>query len=201
MDVMIQQDVRPPPASPVAELRSLIWASRQRLERRLDIRSRFADRTRYRTYLEGAWGIYAAFEDGLDPRLLEEALPDFESRRKAPLLARDLRVLCRSTDPMAGLARCPTLPRCADTSSALGCLYVLEGTTLGGRALLPLAETRLGLDAEFGAAFLASYGSHMSRMSGRFGAALDAWCVTPERLDRAAKAAVDTCNGIGDWLC
>jgi heme oxygenase (biliverdin-IX-beta and delta-forming) len=200
MDAMIHLDVGPDSPGPVAELRGLTWASRQRLERRLDIRSRLADRPHYRAHLEQLWGIYAAFEEGPAPRLLDEALPDFDSRRKLPLLARDLRVLSRCVDSLEGLARCPTLPRCEDASSALGCLYVLEGTTLGGRALLPLVEGRLGLDPEFGAAFLANYGNRASRMSGRFAAALDAWLVTPERLERAATAAVDTCNGVGDWL-
>jgi heme oxygenase len=184
----------------MAELRALTRASRQRLERRLDVRSCFADRPRYRRHLEKLWGIYAGFEDGLDHRLLRDALPDVDARRKAPLLARDLRDLCRTADPLAGLARCSTLPRCEDTSSAFGCLYVLEGGSLGGRALLPLAEGRLGLDAGFGAAFLASYGSRASLMSGRLAAALDGWCVTPERLHRTVKAAVDACNAIGDWL-
>lgn len=200
MHASLQPEGRPGSQGPLAELRSLTWGPRQRLERRLDVRSCFADRPRYRHHLEKLWGIYAAFEDGLDPRLLREALPDAELRRKAPLLARDLRVLSRSADPLVGLPRCPHLPRCDDTSSAFGCLYVLEGGSLGGRALLPLAEGRLGLDAEFGAAFLASYGSRVSLMSGRFAAALGGWCVTPERLHRTAKAAVDACNAIGDWL-
>jgi heme oxygenase len=93
------------------------------------------------------------------------------------------------------------LPECADTNAAFGCLYVLEGATLGGRSLLPLVRSRLGVDAARGAAFLASYGEEIPIMWRRFGAALDAWCDSTARRARVAEAAAATFARLGDWLC
>lgn len=63
---------------------------------------------------------------------------DLGSRRKAPLLRADLAELDVACPP-PGLYRHP--PR---TATALGVLYVLEGSTLGGRVLRDEALRRLG---------------------------------------------------------
>jgi heme oxygenase len=77
----------------------------------------------------------------------------------------------------------------------------MEGATLGGRTLLPLVRSRLGLTAEHGAAFLASYGENITSMWQTFAAALDAWCSIPQRQASAAAAAVGTFDALSDWLC
>jgi heme oxygenase len=137
----------------------------------------------------------------LAPASFGGALPDYESRRKLPLLTRDLTALGAAAHVIAALARCPAVPRPADPAAAFGCLYVLEGATLGGRTLLPLVESRLGLDAGRGAAYLASYGDGVTSMWRDFGAALDRWCEPPQRQARAAAAAVATFDALADWLC
>jgi heme oxygenase len=83
----------------------------------------------------------------------------------------------------------------------LGCLYVLEGATLGGRTLLPLVQARLGFTANNGAAFLASYDEDVAPMWRSFGVALDTWCDAAERRDRATRAAVATFTSLHEWLC
>ena len=64
-----------------------------------------------------------------------------------------------------------------------------------------LCETRLGLSAQPGAAFLASYGEDVASMWRGFGAALDAWCKVPERTAAAARTAVATFDALEAWLC
>ncbi len=187
--------------SAIAGLRSATWASHQRLEKRLDIKARFSDLDRYRSHLEQMWGFCARLEQNLGPNSFDQALDDYDSRRKLPLLTQDLMALGVGAGAVASLARCQRLPDCPDPATAFGCAYVLEGATLGGRMLLPLAQERLGLTPECGETFLASYGERVTSKWREFGAALDAWCSSPPRQARAAAAAVSTFDALDEWLC
>jgi len=182
------------------ELRRATRLSHQRLEKRVDIKSRFSDRAAYLAHLKQLWGFYAAFETALDPKLLQGVLGDLELRWKCPLLKRDL----ESLDPLLDVAELPRyspMPPCGDTAQAFGCLYVLEGATLGGQVVLALAATSLEVTRANGAAFLASYGEDVADMWSRFRAALDRWCSTDARLDRAVASASMTFDRIADCLC
>jgi heme oxygenase (biliverdin-IX-beta and delta-forming) len=186
--------------STIADLRAATWPSHQKLEKRLDIKARFSSLSAYRGHLERMWGFCAMLESLVEP-LLRDALRDFESRRKLPLLTRDL--VATGSDPRSveQLPRMDPVPACRDTAGGFGCLYVLEGATLGGRTLLPKVERSLGLAPTHGAEFLASYGDQVTLMWRTFGSALDAWCVDPDRNARARTAAITTFDTLADWLC
>jgi heme oxygenase (biliverdin-IX-beta and delta-forming) len=186
--------------STIAGLRAATWASHQRLEKRLDVKARFSNFASYRAHLEHMWGFCAALESNVAASL-QGVLADFESRRKLPLLRRDLLALGSSAAAIDALPLCPGLPRCEDAAQSFGCLYVIEGATLGGRTLLPMVQSRLGMTAEHGASFLASYGDAVGTMWRTFGAALDACCSAPEHRDRAACAAAATFGSLDLWLC
>lgn len=187
--------------SAIAELRAATWASHQRLEKRLDIKARFSSHAAYRGHLVQMWGFCAGLEQNIATDAFGDALADYPQRRKLPLLTRDLAAL--GFDPLSvdQLPRCASLPECTDTATAFGCVYVLEGATLGGRTLLPLVEKSMGLTVDSGAAFLSSYGEAVAGMWRSFGAALDTWCETPARRERAAAAAVATFDSLDHWLC
>jgi heme oxygenase len=184
--------------SAMGMLRAASWPCHQDLERRLDVSARFGDRKSYAAHIAGMWGFCAPFEAALGRSGLAAVLTDYASRRKLPLLTRDLQALGLSP---AALPICEQLPECQDTAAAFGCLYVFEGASLGGQALLPLVANRLGLQPAHGAAFLASYGDQVTGMWRRFGAALEEWCESPERRATAVAAAVSTFECLGAWLC
>jgi heme oxygenase len=190
-----------PPTSTITALRSATWPSHQRLEKRLDVKARFSNLDAYREHLEKMWGFCAALEHGIRPDAFGSALPDYTSRRKLPLLTRDLLALGTNETTIEALPRCTQLPACPDPATAFGCAYILEGATLGGRTLLPMMQSRLGLTAQTGASFLASYGEDVTPMWRSFGAALDAWCASPERTSAATVAAVGTFEALEVWLC
>jgi heme oxygenase len=187
--------------SAIAGLRAATWTSHQRLEKRLDIKARFASPAAYRGHLVQMWGFCAGLEQKVAPDAFGDALTDYPRRRKLPLLTRDLAALGCDALSLESLPRCESLPACPDTATAFGCVYVLEGATLGGRTLLPLVQKSMGLTAESGAAFLSSYGEAVTDMWRSFGAALDTWCATPVRRDLAAAAAVATFDALDHWLC
>ena len=186
--------------STIADLRAATWPSHQKLEQRLDIKTGFSSLPAYRAHLERMWGFCAMLEPLVEP-LVRDALADFESRRKLPLLTRDLIATGSDPDSVARLPRMTRVSECRDTAGGFGCLYVLEGATLGGRTILPRVERAMGLAPTHGAEFLASYGDRVAFMWRTFGSALDAWCVDSDRSAQARAAAVATFDGLADWLC
>ncbi|HEY1315471.1 MAG TPA: biliverdin-producing heme oxygenase [Steroidobacteraceae bacterium] len=187
--------------SAIAQLRSATSSSHQRLEKRLDVKARFTDLSAYRAHLEKMWGFCAALEARLAPQSFGGALPDYEARRKLPLLTHDLVDLGEAAGGVASLPRCAALPQEMDAAAAFGCVYVLEGATLGGRTLLPLVHSRLGFTPSHGARYLASYGDNVAAMWRDFGAALDSWCCVAQRRYTAMQAAVATFELLAEWLC
>ena len=189
------------PTSAILELRAATWPSHQRLEKRMDFKARIATATAYRAHLERMWGFYAALEPTLASGVFKDALTDYDLRRKLPLLTRDLQALGAESTSVDRLPRCKSLPACTNAAAAFGCTYVLEGATLGGRTLMPLVHSRLGLTAERGAAFLSSYGDAVGAMWRSFGAALDHYCRERVQRDHASAAAIATFGALEDWLC
>jgi heme oxygenase len=184
-----------------ALLRSTSWPHHQRLEKRVDVKRRFTDPAAYRAHLELMWGFCVVLEERVAPLLSATLLADFPSRHKRPLLERDLEFLGMPREAIEHLPRCDSLSYCTDAASAFGCLYVLEGATLGGRTLAPLVLNRLGLDDRHGASFLASYGDDTPRMWQSFILALEVACNDPQGQARAAAAASATFVALEEWLC
>ena len=187
--------------SATSELRAATWPSHQRLDKRLDFKARLATIDSYRGHIERMLGFYAPIEARLASGVFGDWLTDYAARRKVPLLERDILALGAGSSDIAVLPCCPFVPACNDPQAAFGCAYVLEGATLGGRTLMPLVETRLGLTAEHGAAFLGSYGDAVGDMWRCFGRALDRCCSTENHRGRAAEAASATFSALEHWLC
>ncbi|SET36292.1 Heme oxygenase [Geodermatophilus poikilotrophus] len=116
-------------------------------------------------------------------------------RRRAHLFAEDLRAL--GAEPDAG-AR-PELPAVEDTDQALGRLYVLEGSTLGGTfiarhlATLPALgpDVRLGAFSPYGAETGAMWHAYRRVTRERVAAGGDA--------DRVVAAARATFTALAAW--
>ena len=190
----------PDPATAMMRLRAATWPSHQRLEKGLDVRARFSELGAYRRHLQKMWGFCAALEGSLTAEAFGGALPDYDTRRKLPLLTKDLEALGASAISVSTLAVCPSVPATSGPAAAFGCTYVWEGATLGGRVLLPVVEERLGLTATHGAAFLASYGDDVTAMWLKFSAAVNAFCGMADRQIVAVEAAIATFDRLADWL-
>jgi heme oxygenase len=166
----------------------------------LDIKSRFSTLRSYREHLEASWGFYVALEAKLSCESFGGALPDYDSRRKLPLLTEDLKMLGATESQILALERCPALPVCQDPASAFGCLYVIEGSTLGGQTLAPMVRERLGMAAG-GVRFLSSYGEQVMPMWRTFLQSLEACCALHENQASATRTAVETFASLEHWLC
>lgn len=155
----------------------------------------------YRRVLARFLGYYEPAEEAFARVPGWEAVGlDREGRRKAPLLAADLRALGMDAAAVAALPRCRDLPRAGDPAEALGAMYVLEGATLGGRSIRKGVERALGLGPDSGCAFYSSYGDRVGPMWKAFGAAVDRYATTPEIEDAVVRSAIATFEAIDAWF-
>jgi len=116
----------------------------------------------YGTYLSHMHNVIAFCEEQVFP-VIANIFPDIEQRRKLPLIAQDIEVLQQlTTIPQADIYGASIDP--ANIPFAVGYMYVIEGSTLGGRILLNHIKTALGLDEKNGASFFAGYNADTGRL-------------------------------------
>lgn len=158
-------------------------------ERAMDLPSRLSSESAYADLLSRLYAVVAPLEHGLDALRLPSALGlDLERRRKAHLLRADLLALGRDAVP-----RPAPPPRLPDTDAAMGCLYVLEGSTLGGQIIRRQVQARLGLGPDRGCSYFAGYGAGTGPMWKAYCAALGRYGETrPEAGAALVAAAADT---------
>lgn len=146
----------------LSSLREQTRSCHERVERAVNLPARLVSVERYRDLLARFHGYYAPVERQLAERPGLEALGlAFHQRKKTPLLRRDLIQLGYSADAIACLPRCGALPSIASLAEALGCLYVIEGSTLGGQIARREVKRLLNLETESGCKFFASYGEQV----------------------------------------
>lgn len=140
---------------------------------------------------ESAFARVAGWEGvGIDP----------EERRKTPLLEDDLARLGLTPAEIAALPPCSELPPIVDLPTALGAMYVLEGSTLGGRYITKAVGAKLGLTPGDGCSYFASYGDRVGPMWKAFGAAVDAFAVDDAVRDAVERSADATFAAVDAWF-
>ena len=198
-----------------AALRRQTAAAHLQVEDAFALPTRLSSRDSYAVLLQALREFYLPLEaalaglsgwDQLTPRI------DPASRRRAAQLDDDLRDLGDLGDlgnlgnlsdlgtdvAGSGPTGQPALPRLRTLSDGLGCLYVLEGSALGGQIVARQARAALGSDLPV--AFFAS--AHRNQLGADWKAlqrALDGHGQThdPEDVISAAEA---TFTAMGSWL-
>lgn len=170
-----------------------------RIERVLPLLEPGLTRARYTRVVEAFYGFYAPLEPALARAAAAEgAALALDLRAKLPLLATDLRALGVTSAQIEALPRCRDLPVLDSASHALGILYVIEGSTLGGQIIRKHLRDRLELDAASGAAFFTGYGATTGAMWTRFVDHVNH--STTLETDAAVRAAVHTFETLTEWL-
>jgi heme oxygenase len=135
-------------------------ASHTALEDQLPLMRADLSREDYRRFVGRFFGFYAPLEAQLmaSPHWKSLAF-DYADRQKTPRLTQDLLALGSSARALASTPRCTDLPACNTPEQLLGCLYVIEGATLGGRVITRHLQNQLGVTPESGGAFFDGYGA------------------------------------------
>ena len=163
------------------------WHSR--VEERMPVFRPDFDLAGYVRLLEHFYGFWNPLEARLLlVKPLMHPLLALPARMKTQLLQADLRALGYAT---AELPQCPELPFIGTFPSALGCLYVLEGSTLGARIISRRIASHLNLLEHSGAAFFNAYGDSTGRRWSEFRLFVTA-NVSVEESTEVVNAAVQT---------
>jgi heme oxygenase len=141
--------------------------------------------------------VEQALREATDWTALGIAIHD---RSRAHLLRDDLMALGLSASQIASFPRSATLPLIHDLESALGCLYVLEGSTLGGQVIGRELARRFGMDAASGASFFLSHGSRVGEMWKEFCAVVRNHVQQPDRQLLAVEAAKQFFSSFENWI-
>ncbi|MBL7717599.1 MAG: biliverdin-producing heme oxygenase [Flavipsychrobacter sp.] len=112
-------------------------------------------KAQYTRYLQLMADVVADVEEHLFP-LLAGTIPDIDERRKLAFITADLALLgagWERTSPVTGATGTMGL------AEAMGVMYVIEGSTLGGRVIVKNIESALGYQEKSGAAYFSGYGT------------------------------------------
>lgn len=185
----------------LARIRESTQAFHVKLEHDLDIFHAVTTLESYTRLLQKFLGFYLPVE----PHLLDienryDLQVGLQQRLKSPLLLRDLsgiasRQLTRYTVPL-----CETLPALTSPAQLWGCLYVLEGSTLGGTLISKHIKKVLGLTAAHGCAFFCSYGSNVGPMWQMFTRKLETYVCRYHEEHVIIDTACETFAILSQWL-
>ena len=157
----------------------------------------------YTDLLKKLFGFYKPLEERIAALPDRHNLPvDLDRRQKAPLLMRDLLWLKVTQPQLSQLTSCERLPEVKSITEALGCLYVLEGATLGGQVIGRHLKKNLALDEDRGCAFFCSYGDEVGLMWQSFQETLRSYCSKYGSTEEAqlVKSACETFASLDYWL-
>lgn len=166
-----------------------------RLERAVDIMDEVLTRARYANLISDFHAFYAPLEDQIFCHDWSGIAFDLESRRKLPMLVRDLKVLGLQA-PLS----CPNPPKLESFAHVLGAMYVLEGATLGGQVIGRHLQKQLGLSADSGAAFFNSYADRVGPMWIAFRQFLVAQVTNAAFESEVVAGALETFEAFAVWL-
>jgi heme oxygenase (biliverdin-IX-beta and delta-forming) len=142
----------------------------------------------YVAMLRTLLSIYRPLERRLDRIEWRETGINWAQRRKTPLLEKDFKALNEPPDVTDSL-EAENIPL-RSPAAAIGCLYVLEYSTLGAQFILKQIEKTLKLTPKTGAAFFAGYGTTTRDKWAAFSAAADAYAgEDPVRIADAIDSA------------
>ncbi len=187
----------PRSAGVLPSLRAATAVEHTRVETALDLLAPDLTRDRLRDALGRLHGFWLAAESGLDAWAARtpadaDAL-DWPRRRRSALFATDVAGLGGPAAPPR-----PRLPEVAGTDDALGRMYVLEGSTLGGRFIDRHLTGLSALDGVRVRAF-SPYGEDTGRMWRSFRTAAERHVDAGGDPERIVGAAVGTFAALAGW--
>ena len=150
----------------------------------------------YAKLLSLFYSFFGGLEAAIDKYLDSSLLPDYPLRRKSAALALDLNNL---SNPLPVIAFKNDLPEIKDHLQSIGALYVMEGSTLGGRIISKMMLQQLNLVEMDSLTFFNGYGEQTMSMWQIFKQSIDIPLSATE-VDIIIKSANDTFMQFCNWF-
>lgn len=149
----------------------------------------------YADLLKLFYGYFGGLEVLINKAIDSNVLTDSAQRRKTQAIANDVLVL-GSDVPAKAVGN--DLPGINNHFEALGALYVIEGSTLGGKIISKMMQQQLGSDK--GMSFFSGYGDKTEQMWEAFKQAINSQAQTPEQEATVIATANETFLKFGEWF-
>jgi len=161
------------------------------LERSVNISERLTSRAGYADHLVRLWRLHVAAEQALQNVDFAPFGFVYPAPYRSELLKQDLVTIGAPIDPPQRLDL-PAAPPLDTVSAGLGCLYVVEGSAKGARAILPEIKRALGFDAERGATFFFGFGRESGELWRKCVGVINSIDPNTPEGDAAVRAASET---------
>lgn len=145
----------------------------------------------YADFLKHFYAYFNQVEQAIAPYITTELLPDHAERRNSSYLKQDIEALGSNVDDLPAA----TAPEIKSTIEALGALYVMEGSIMGGPIIVKMLE-KFGIIK--GVSFFSGYGEATGQMWGKFVAVLNAQANNEAEEQQAITTANDTFSNFGE---
>jgi heme oxygenase len=153
---------------------------------------RIRTRQDYVKFLKLMYGYYSALEGRVQDYLADV---EISNRRKAQRLLEDIKHFESSSTPEV----CKDLPPITSHAEALGAMYVMEGSTMGGKIIAKMIKGQAGIDGPSGFSFFNGYGEDSAKMWEEFKAFLNKPLDEMEKLNLILTAN-RTFNTFYKWI-
>lgn len=145
----------------------------------------------YADFLKHFYAYFNKVEQAIAPYITAELLPDHAERRNSEYLKKDIEDLGFDVTELPAA----TAPKISNTLEALGALYVMEGSIMGGPIIVKMLE-KGGITK--GVSFFSGYGEATGVMWAKFIAVMNAQAATEADETLAIQSADATFSNFGD---
>lgn len=136
----------------------------------------------YADFLKYFYTYFNQVEKAIAPYITTDLLPDYKGRRNSSYLKNDIEELEGNIDDI----RIVALPEINNQLQALGALYVMEGSIMGGSIIIKMLEKG---SITKGISFFSGYGPATSQKWGVFTEVMNQHAVTADQQETAIQAA------------
>jgi heme oxygenase len=150
----------------------------------------------YADLLRLFFSYFGGLELLIDEHLSTQYFPDLHDRRKAALISQDLQRLGEQVPKMLDPK---LLPAIKNRHQALGALYVIEGSSLGGKHIEKMIRNKLP-DAANEFLFFVGYGDKTTEMWNGFKNVLNNISGNQHEIDDIISGACDTFLKFTEWI-
>jgi heme oxygenase len=151
----------------------------------------------YVELLKMFYSYFSGLEQIIKPFISGDHLSDYEQRRKSEAIAYDIKILGGS---VSAFANTDQLPIINNNLQAFGALYVMEGSTLGGKIIAGVLQKHLKFNDDEGLSFFTGYGENSMQMWETFKQALNTIVKSDEDEVEVVYAANETFIKFKQWL-
>ena len=139
----------------------------------------------YADFLSYFYAYFSHLEKALGPFIDESSIPYYNERRNATYLKRDLETIGYENGSLPGTV----VPDIHNHLEALGALYVMEGSVMGGQIIVKILEKQ-GITR--GVSFFSGYGEHTEKKWTAFTKAMDEQVTGEAQKATVIRAANET---------